>query len=526
MRKISRVALCLAVILIAGCGSNDNNVPLRMERAAISTDPPPAFLAMTESRGSVRRALSVSTSQSAESNRYIPTVDELFNWAEGVYGDLFSSYEETREYRAFRYRFYPRTALYLVSDGDAVFVMGEATNWLLARVGSISDFTSAILDSRWKSKSGAVSSIPMNKQTWDKFWKTTDPLDAMYRHGVGWYKASFTINTSKVLRETPPSDWKKIPWNNAFWGTMELSAEQLLRAQARGMRVVPWYFLSDTAQDAGRNSSPTAWRSFDLQQTASALETAAFEVTTYLLSVGLRPEFYQLGAETDKGMLDFVLGGKIPYPNDNFFFATDYMYNNVWKPQAILLNAAIKGVKRADPEAKIAIHSASLGVTPDNSFLLAYVNAMLKEKVSFDYLGLTYPYHVGGYGAPQFLSTKVPYFQGTEYKAALAAISQLGKKVYIGEFSYPNRNFALEAGGAFKGMPDEGYPFSDYGQALWIRLFMRHCNEEPSILACFYFYPEYFPGVEYGTNDILESSGLFLADGIPRLGLRELGRFR
>ena len=527
IKKNTWVGYCLLIsVLLTGCGQHDNDITLKMKSATISSNPPPTFLAMADSRRTSGRTLSVSTFQTVSVDRYIPTVDELFNWAEGAYSNLFSSHEETRDYFPFKYRFYPGTSLYLASDGEAIFVMGETTNWLLAQVGLISDFTGAILDSRSRSKSGAVSSIPMIKQTWDKFWKNADPLDVMYRHGVGWYKASFTINTSKVLSELPPSEWSKLPWNDSYWGSRELSAQQLLVAQSRGMKVVPWFFLSDTPQDAGRNSSPAAWRTFDLQQTASALEASTYELTSFLVSVGLRPDFYQLGAETDKGMLDFVLGGKISYPNDNFFFATDYMYNNIWKPQAILLNAAIKGVRRADPEAKVAIQAASIGNTPNNSFLLAYVNALVKEKVDFDYLGLTYPYHKGSYGGAQFLSSRVPYFQSAEYKATIGALSQLGKKIYIGEFSYPNRNFALGAGGAFKGMPDDGYPFSDYGQALWIRSFMKHCNDEPSILVCFYFYPEYFPGVEYGTNDILESAGLFLADGIPRPGLRELGRFQ
>jgi len=373
-------------------------------------------------------------------------------------------------------------------------------------------------------KMGGVSSIPITKQIWDKYWKRVDPITSLSNNGFNYYKVQYTTSRNATLANTPVGDWSKLNWNNDFMWSLDLSIEVMKRAQASGMRVVANPFLSDTPQHAGSKSNPAIWKGYTLEQTAEAIKQYAYQSTMVILNNGIRVEYYLLNGETDTGLLDFALGKNIPFPNGNLWHELTYMKEKVWLPNSVLYKAAIEGIKRADPNAKFSIQASSLGATQNNLFLKDFFKSLLEFGVQIDYLSLSYPYHVGDYGGDKFIDATTPYFEQPEYVETIKFLYGLGKPIIYSEWGYPNSEAGMGNGGAFKGKPDVGFPFTPKGQADWIRKFIDHCNKSIEIHSCLYFYPEYFPGMSYGSTIGLESSGLFAADGVPHPGLLEFNK--
>lgn len=373
-------------------------------------------------------------------------------------------------------------------------------------------------------KMGGVSSIPITKQIWDKYWKTVDPITSLSNNGFNYYKVQYTTSRNSTLANTPVSDWSKLNWNNDFMWSLDLSIEVMKRAQASGMRVIANPFLSDVPQHAGSHSNPAIWKGYTLEQTAEAIKQYAYESTLVILKNGIRVEYYQLNCESDLGILDFSLGRNIPFPNGNLWRELTYMKEKVWLPNSVLYKAAIEGIKKADPNAKFTIQAVSLGATQNNLFLKDFFKSLLDFGVPFNYFGLTYPYHVGDSGADKFIDATTPYFEQAEYIETIKFLYGLGKPIIFSEFGYPNSEAGMGNGGAFKGKFDVGFPFTPKGQSDWLRKFIDHCNKTTEIHSCLYFYPEYFPGMSYGSTIGLESSGLYSADGIPHPGLLEFNK--
>ena len=374
-------------------------------------------------------------------------------------------------------------------------------------------------------KMGGVSSIPITSQIWgDKNWRTVNPFEMLSNNGFNYYKVQYTTNRNSVLASTPVSEWSKYSWNNDFMWSLDLSIEVMKRAQASGMRIIANPFLSDKPQHAGSKSNPAIWKGYTLEETAAALKQYAYESTLVILNNGIRVEYYLLNGETDTGLLDFALGKNIPFPNGNLWRELTYMKEKVWLPNSVLYKAAIEGIKKADPNAKFSIQASSLGATQNNLFLKDFFKSLLEFGVQIDYFSLSYPYHVGDYGGDKFIDTTVPYFEQAEYLETIKFLYGLGKPIIYSEWGYPNSEAGMGNGGAFKGKPDVGFPFTPKGQADWIRKFIDHCNKSIEIHSCLYFYPEYFPGLSHGSTIGLESSGLFVADGVPQPGLLEFNK--
>ena len=373
-------------------------------------------------------------------------------------------------------------------------------------------------------KMGAVSSIPLTKQIWDKYWKNADPLVSLSNNGFNYYRVWYSTNRNSTLANTQVKDWSKLGWNNDYMWSLDLSIEVMKRAQASGMRVIANPFLSDIPQHSGSQNNPDIWRGFTLDQTAAAIKQYAYDSTMLILNNGIKVEYYQLSAESDKGLLDFSLGKNIPYPTGSFWRDYTYMKEKVWLPSSILYKAAIEGIKKADPNAKFSIQAVSLGQSLNNQFLKEFFKSLLEFGVQLDYFGVTYPYHIGDFGGENFLEVSTPYFEQPEYIETIKLLYSLGKPVIISEFSYQNSEAGMGNGGAFKGKFDVGFPFTPKGQADWIRKFIDHCEKRPEIHSCLYFYPEYFPGMSYGTTIDLESLGLFASDGVPHPGLLEFNK--
>jgi arabinogalactan endo-1,4-beta-galactosidase len=144
------------------------------------------------------------------------------------------------------------------------------------------------------------------------------------------------------------------------------------RAQHLGMRIMIDFHYSDTWADPSSQKTPEAWKSFSLQELATALEAHTKEVLQLLKSNDIDVEWVQVGNETNSGMLHPL--GKISNNADNF---------------AVLANKGYDAIKSIYPEAKVIIHRSEGHKANECKWLF---NHLKNSKVKYDIIGLSlYP---------------------------------------------------------------------------------------------------------------------------------------
>jgi hypothetical protein len=73
------------------------------------------------------------------------SVEQLFDWAEVTYPDLFPSRQKTSEWLEYKFRYYAETKMYLgVEGGVDVLILGPFTQNRMLLVGKMRDFTANI----------------------------------------------------------------------------------------------------------------------------------------------------------------------------------------------------------------------------------------------------------------------------------------------------------------------------------------------------------------------------------------------
>ena len=86
-----------------------------------------------------RRKAQATTGTPAAATR-VPTITELFDWAEKAYPELFPSHEANRKLGNYTYRYYPKTQNHTAVDGVKVYVQGPLSDGALLYVGDITSF--------------------------------------------------------------------------------------------------------------------------------------------------------------------------------------------------------------------------------------------------------------------------------------------------------------------------------------------------------------------------------------------------
>ena len=160
------------------------------------------------------------------------------------------------------------------------------------------------------------------------------------------------------------------------------------------------------------------------------------------------------------------------------------------------MKAAINGVKRADSIAQIVLHIGSVGWF--DSIHQAFYQYMTSSNVEFDLIGLSY--YTTGFPPGTPPTTQVTFSNFLQLCSLL--VNQTNKKIIVSEFSYPS--FFIDG----MGVNYPGYPFSEEGQAFYIRDFIQQCKADTNIFGIFYFYPDYQPAI----NQVNGAYGLFNDD--------------
>ena len=141
------------------------------------------------------------------------------------------------------------------------------------------------------------------------------------------------------------------------------------RIKAAGEKILLDFHYSDTWADPAKQFKPRAWQNLSFDELTKAVQDYTKEVIAAFKKQGTPPDIVQIGNEINNGFL--WPDGR---PGD-------------WDKFTTLLKAGIKGVKDADPSAKIMLHIACGG---QNEASRTFMDNVLTRGVQFDILGQSY----------------------------------------------------------------------------------------------------------------------------------------
>jgi len=316
----------------------------------------------------------------------------------------------------------------------------------------------------------------LSDSTWSHAWPAGWPLAPLRANGYEWLRAATNMTSCPELDTT--SDWSSLPWEDRFWSCQEFAGRWLQLGEDQGMRLWLMFFFSPHAAYECWDDPPAEWSTLNPEEIAPLLQEYCRTTTQYYLDKGLHIEIYEMGNEIDVGLLGFLPYQRIPTPPGQDQFDPVWLRQAVWPIEAVLLKAAIAGVKEADPDAAIMLH---LGAAPyPAAHVLPFFQAMQDFGVDFDLAGLSlYPYTWG-----ESLPTPWEDLAG-EW---VAGIHGLGYPVVIAEWDYPHGEWTGDP--IFFPLP--GYPFTDQGQADYARALLRWGLSTPGMVGLTAFHPDYY----------------------------------
>ena len=325
-----------------------------------------------------------------------------------------------------------------------------------------------------------------------------NPMSQLFAQGMSLARGCMTTVSDPDLASTPPAQWHTLGWKDSYWSSLQMITQLFKDAMAAGMRINACFFLSEGAAGANGQDAPMAWRNLSVTDTAALVEQYMYDTTTYLINQGIQVDLYDIGNEILFGILNFRAGDRLPSATGiDISRSISYLKTSVWPTEATLLTAAIRGVRRADPKARIVLHIESL-LSPGMDTAFAFFQTMQSLGVPYDVAALSLPYvdytNLSGMTAQE-------YFHRLNCLAN--RIASLGKPVYIAENSYP-----ADTDPAFN-LPMPDFPYTEAGQASYVNSQLRWASNNQNIIGWTWFYPESFPGIHPSTPSVLAVQGFY-----------------
>lgn len=268
--------------------------------------------------------------------------------------------------------------------------------------------------------------------------KPADPFAIM--HDASWNFVRFRI------------------WNHPRDGycDKEHTLAMAVRARAQGLKISLDFHYSDWWADPGKQTKPAAWRDLPFDRLVQATYDYTKDVVSAMVAQGTPPIMVQVGNEIIGGMLwpEGHLDGENP---------------TKWSHLAKLLDAGFRAVHDAQGPNRILtmIHLDRGG---DNKAAVWWFDHILKEKVQFDAIGLSY----------------YPYWHGdlSHLKSNLDDLARRYRKdLYVVETGYPwaidKRTAASQhlQGSARGLLPD--YPPTPEGQSRYLKKLIEIVRQVP-----------------------------------------------
>ena len=168
--------------------------------------------------------------------------------------------------------------------------------------------------------------------------------------------------------------WFASPYSKAGYCGLDSTIKMAKRVKGAGMKFLLDFHYSDTWADPGKQYKPMSWRGLNLAQLTEKVRSYTKECLEKFKDNDALPDMVQVGNE--------VVGGMI-HPDGS---------TSNWNNFAALVNAGINGVKDADPNIKIMMHTISER-NPNNWLTtlktrLNQVEANAANKI--DVIGLSY----------------------------------------------------------------------------------------------------------------------------------------
>ena len=192
--------------------------------------------------------------------------------------------------------------------------------------------------------------------------------------------------------------------------------EKAKRAQRLGLAIMVDFHYSDTWADPGKQNTPAAWASMNVNEMSTALANHTKEVLNLLKENEIDVTWVQVGNETRTGMCWPT--GKITSGN-----ATNF---------AILANAGYNAVKSVYPDALVLLHH---DVANDLDRCNWFFNEVKNAGINYDMIGLSL--------YPSYWDDKLNAYPdwSTKTKSAVSNFATLhnsfGKPVMLVEFGMP-----------------------------------------------------------------------------------------
>lgn len=163
-------------------------------------------------------------------------------------------------------------------------------------------------------------------------------------------------------------------WVNpaTYWNGLPDVVTQSIRAKNMGMKLMIDLHYSDTWADPGHQAKPAAWTGLVLDSLLTTVNRYTRRVMDTLLSVGVTPDWVQVGNETNNGML--WEDGKASVYMNNF---------------ARLVTAGYTAVKAVFPATKVIVHISN---GYDNSLFRWMFDGLTANGAQWDVIGMSlYP---------------------------------------------------------------------------------------------------------------------------------------
>ena len=203
---------------------------------------------------------------------------------------------------------------------------------------------------------GATAWNWFNQKYWldtNVSWDTIDPVPFLAQHGFNWLRVEVWMRSAPELEYGVPYPGQ---WKDEFFCSRE-NILQVMRVGAQaGMHLCLVFSLNDKGACGSNQKAPAQWQNYSLEETATALKNYTYETTKYYKDNGLKIELYEIGNEIEFGVCGYSNDTKLALPGVNYLTDISAVRNGIWVKEAVLLKAAIEGVKQADPEAKTVLH--------------------------------------------------------------------------------------------------------------------------------------------------------------------------
>ncbi len=156
------------------------------------------------------------------------------------------------------------------------------------------------------------------------------------------------------------------------WNGIDDLLVKAKRAKTADMKLLLDFHYSDSWADPGKQTKPAAWKDLSFTDLKTAVTTHTTEVMNRLKANGIKPEWVQIGNETNNGML---------WPDGR---ASTNMPNF-----AALITAGYDAVKAVSPSSQVMVHISN---GYDKSLFQWMFGGLKSNNATFDLIGMSmYP---------------------------------------------------------------------------------------------------------------------------------------